>query len=117
MFAHGFARAKAAFNKDKNHFTKTLVLNLRMKPVKCYIWSIALFGAETLVLRKIDQKCLESFQIWRGLDKISWTGRVRNEAIGATEPHKPHHSIKVCIPSEGTHTACNIPVVHKCLRV
>jgi hypothetical protein len=29
--------------------------------VKCYIWSIALYGAETWTLRKVDQKYLESF--------------------------------------------------------
>jgi len=52
MTIHGFARAKAAFNKDKAHFTKKSVLNLRRKPVKCYIWSIDLFGDETLALRK-----------------------------------------------------------------
>jgi hypothetical protein len=38
--------AKAAFNK-KNHFTSTLDLNLGKKLVKCYIWSVALYGAET----------------------------------------------------------------------
>jgi len=36
---------KAAFNK-KNLFTSKLDLNLRYKLVKCYIWSIALCGAE-----------------------------------------------------------------------
>ena len=41
------ARAKAAFNNKKNLFTSTLDLELRKKLVKCYIWSIALCGAET----------------------------------------------------------------------
>jgi hypothetical protein len=31
-------------------------LELRNKPVKCYIWSIALYGAETWKLRAVDQK-------------------------------------------------------------
>jgi hypothetical protein len=35
------ALAKAAFNKKKTLFTSKLDLNLRMKLVKCYIWSIA----------------------------------------------------------------------------
>jgi hypothetical protein len=50
--------AKAAFNKKKNLFTSKLDLNLRKKLVKCYIWSIALYGAETWTLRKVDQKYL-----------------------------------------------------------
>jgi hypothetical protein len=41
---------KAAFNKEKNLFTSRLDLNLRKKPVKCYIWSIALCGAGTWTL-------------------------------------------------------------------
>jgi hypothetical protein len=39
--------AKAAFNKKKNLFTSTLDLELRKKLVKCYVWSIALYGAKT----------------------------------------------------------------------
>jgi hypothetical protein len=30
----------------------------------CYIWSIALYGAETWTLRAVDQKQLESFEMW-----------------------------------------------------
>jgi hypothetical protein len=48
------AMAKTAFNKKKNLFTSKLELNLRKKLVKCYIWSIALYGAETWTLRKVD---------------------------------------------------------------
>ena len=57
------AMAKTAFNK-KNLFTSTLDLNLRKKLVKCYIWSMALYGAETWTLRVADQKYLESFEMW-----------------------------------------------------
>jgi hypothetical protein len=37
---------KATFT-EKRLFTSKLDLNLRQKPVKCYIRSIALYGAET----------------------------------------------------------------------
>jgi putative lipoic acid-binding regulatory protein len=52
------AMAKAAFNKKKNLFSSKLDLYLSKKLVKCYIWSIALYGAETWILRKVDQKYL-----------------------------------------------------------
>ena len=48
--------AKAVFNKKKTLFTSKLDLNLRKKLVKCYIWSMALLGAETWTLRAADQK-------------------------------------------------------------
>jgi hypothetical protein len=60
------AMAKAAFNKKKNLFTSKLDLNLRKKLVKCYIWSIALYGAETWTLRKMNQKYLESLKYGAG---------------------------------------------------
>ena len=55
------AMAKAAFNKKKALFTSKLDLNLRKKLVKCYIWSMALYGAETWTLRAADHKYLEIF--------------------------------------------------------
>jgi len=75
--------ATAAFNKKWSLFTSTLDLELRKKLVKCYIWSIALYGAETLTLRAVAQKHLESFEMWcwRRMEKISWTDHVRNGEV------------------------------------
>ena len=52
--------AKTAFNK-KTFYTRKLDVQLKKKLVKCYTWSIALYGAQTWTLRKVDQKYLESF--------------------------------------------------------
>jgi hypothetical protein len=75
--------AKAAFNKKRALFTSTLVLKLRKKLVKCYIWNVALYGAETWTLRTVDQKHLASSEMWcwRMMEKMSWTDRVRNEEV------------------------------------
>jgi len=75
--------AKAAFNKKRTPFTSTLDLELRKKLVKCYVWSIALHGAETWMLWAVDQKHLESFEMWcwRSMEKINWTDHVRNEYV------------------------------------
>jgi hypothetical protein len=75
--------AKAAFNKKRTLFTSTLDLELRKKLVKCYIWSIALYGDETWTLRAVDQKHLESFEMCccRSMEKINWTDHVRNEEV------------------------------------
>jgi hypothetical protein len=76
--------AKAALNKKRTLFTSTLDLRLRKKLVKCcYVWSMALYGAETWTLRAVDQKQLESLVMWcwRRMEKISWTDHVRNEDV------------------------------------
>jgi hypothetical protein len=51
--------------------------------MKYCIWNIALYGAETLTLRAVDQKHLESFEMWywRRLEKISRTDHVRHEEV------------------------------------
>ena len=51
--------------------------------MKCYVWSMALYGAETWTLRATYQKRLESFETlcWRRMEKISWTDHVRNEEV------------------------------------
>ena len=62
-------------------FISKLNLNLKKKLVKCYIWSIALYGAETWTLRKVDQEYLEIFEMcWRGIE-ISFTDLVKNEVL------------------------------------
>ena len=55
------AMAKAAFNKKRSPFTGTLDFELRKKVAKCYIWGIALYGAETGTLRAVDKN------IWKVL--------------------------------------------------
>jgi hypothetical protein len=48
---------KGAVNKKKKTlFTGKFELNLRKKLVKCYIWSMAFYGAETWTFRAADQK-------------------------------------------------------------
>jgi hypothetical protein len=56
--------AKAAFNKKRALFTSKLDLKLRKKLGKCYMWSIALYGAETWTIRAVDQKHLDRFEMW-----------------------------------------------------
>jgi hypothetical protein len=75
------ATAKAA--STRSLFTSKLDLNLRKKLVKCYIWSVALYGADIWMLWKVDWKYLEGFEVWcwRRMEKISWTNCVRNEEV------------------------------------
>jgi hypothetical protein len=66
---------KAAFNMKRAFFTRKmdLLVELRKKLVKRYILSTSLNGAETWTLRLVDQKHMESFEMWywRRVEKIS----------------------------------------------
>jgi hypothetical protein len=60
-------------------FTSQMDLNLRKKLAEHYIWSRALNGVETWTLQKVDQKQLESSEMWcwRRMEN-SWSNHVRN---------------------------------------
>jgi hypothetical protein len=70
----------AAFNKMKALFTSKLDLNLVKDLETCHVWSIALCGVGNCTPRKVDQKYLESFEMWCGrrMEKIGWTNSVKN---------------------------------------
>jgi len=71
------AMAKAAFNK------KHVGLKIEEETNKTLHWSITLYGVETWTIRAVDQKHLESFEMWcwSRMEKISWTDHVRNEEV------------------------------------
>jgi hypothetical protein len=75
--------AKDAFNKKRTLSASTLDLELMKKLLKCYVWSITFYGAETWTLRAVNQKQMESFEMWcwRRMENISWTDHVRNEYV------------------------------------
>ncbi|KAJ4436680.1 hypothetical protein ANN_16811 [Periplaneta americana] len=51
--------------------------------VKCFVWSVALYGAETWTLRQNEEKRIDAFEmwIWRRMERVKWTDRIRNEAV------------------------------------
>jgi hypothetical protein len=52
------------YSTERILFTSKLHKKLRRKLVKRFIWSTALCGAEKWTLWKVDQKYLESFEMW-----------------------------------------------------
>jgi hypothetical protein len=63
-------------------FTGKLDLNLRKKLIKCYIWSTALYGADTWALQKVDRYTCKILKCGAGEDgEINWTDRVSNEEV------------------------------------
>ena len=56
---------------------------LRKRLVKCFVWSVALYGSETWALRWSEQKRLEAFQkrIWRRMEHVKWTDKIKNAVV------------------------------------
>ena len=63
--------------------TKSLNQTLKKRLAKSLVWSVLLYGSEAWTLKKDDIRRLESFEmwVWRRMEKISWTERVRNEEV------------------------------------
>ena len=64
------AMAKEAFNRKRSIFCGPLEKELRERIVKCFVWSVVLYGAETWTLWRNDQKQLQAFEMWVWTDKI-----------------------------------------------
>ncbi|KAJ4438008.1 hypothetical protein ANN_13947 [Periplaneta americana] len=68
---------------EKSIFCGPLEKELRNRLVKCFVWSVELYGTETWTLRQNEEKRIEAFEmwIWRRMERVKWTDRVKNEAV------------------------------------
>jgi hypothetical protein len=60
-----------------------LEFNVRKKLVKCYIWIIALCGAETWRVLEVERKYVDNFEMWccRNIEVIGCTDSLKNEEV------------------------------------
>ena len=76
--------AEEAFNRKKRSiFCGTLEKELRKRLVKCFVWSVVLYGTETWTLRRNEQKQLEAFEmwVWRRVEPVKWTDKIKNAVV------------------------------------
>nr|CAH7744318.1 unnamed protein product [Callosobruchus chinensis] len=77
-------QARAPFFKLKKFLTnQNLNFKLRYRMVKCYVWSVLLYGAEAWTIKAAAINRIEAFEMWtlRRMLKISWTEHVRNDDV------------------------------------
>ena len=51
--------------------------------MKCFEWSVVLYGAETWTLQQNEQKQLEAFGmwVWRRMERVKWTHKIKNAVV------------------------------------
>ncbi|KAJ4445475.1 hypothetical protein ANN_07283 [Periplaneta americana] len=56
---------------------------MKINANKTKTMSVALYEAETWTLRRSEEKRIEAFEmwIWRRMERVKWTDRIRNEAV------------------------------------
>ena len=49
----------------------------------CFVWSVALYGAETWTLRQNEQNELEAFEMWilRRMERVKWADKIKNAVV------------------------------------
>ena len=77
------AMAKATFEKHNSLLTGCLSLQLKKRLVRCFVWSVLMYGSETWTLKKADRKRIDALEmwIWRRMEKIKWIDKVTNDNI------------------------------------
>ena len=77
------AMTKEACNRKRSIFCGLLEKELRKRPVKCIVWSVASLGAETWTLRRNEQKRRKTFEmwVWRRLERVKWTDKIKSAYV------------------------------------
>ena len=74
---------KQAFNRKRSFFCVPLEKEPRKRLVKCFVQSVASYGAETWHHDGMCKKRLEAFKmwIWRRVQRVKWTDKIRNAVV------------------------------------
>lgn len=73
--------ARSTFIKMKKLFTsRDINIELRMRMLRCYVFSTLMYGVETWTLKKNHIDKIQAFEMWcyRRMWRISWTDRISN---------------------------------------
>jgi len=75
--------AKKIFQDKKKLSIGKMNLESKKRIIKCLVWSVALYAAETWTLTQADRDRIEALEmwIWRRMEKISWVDKVTNEDV------------------------------------
>jgi len=77
-------QAKQVFMDMRNVlYTRSLGLGVRKRLLKCYIWSVLLYGCESWTINKNMEQKLKATEMWfwRKMMRISWTEKLTNEEV------------------------------------
>ena len=69
---------KEDFNKKRSIFCGPLEKELRKRLVKCFVWSVALYGAETWTH---DGMCKNEWKHLRFGNSERWTDKIKNAVV------------------------------------
>lgn len=77
------AQGKCAFMERKGILTGSMKVELKIRMIKCLVWTVATYAAECWTMTGEDRKRIEAFEMWtlRRMLKISWRDKITNQAV------------------------------------
>jgi hypothetical protein len=76
--------AKSTFNDMKKILTSKQITNkLKMRIIKCYIYSTLMYGSETWTMNKQLEDRIDAFEMWvyRRIGRVSWMEKKTNKEV------------------------------------
>ena len=76
--------AKTSFNNMRKVLTNmNLSMKIRLRMLKCFVWSVLLYGCEAWTLNRELRRRVEAAEMWflRRMLRIPWTARMTNERV------------------------------------
>ena len=76
--------AKTSFNNMRKVLTTmNLDMKIRLRVLKCFAWSILLYGCENWTLDKTLKRQIEAVEMWflKRTLRLPWTARITNERV------------------------------------
>ena len=69
--------------EKKGILTGNMNVELKIRMIKCLIWTVATYAAECWTMTGTDRKRIEAFEMWtwRRMLKISWRDKITNKAV------------------------------------
>ena len=76
--------AKSAYRSMENILSsRSIALPVRLRALKCYVWSTLLYGSETWTISAVMEKRLEAAENWflRRMMRVSWTDKMTTKEV------------------------------------
>ena len=77
-------QARITFNNMKNLFKRSeLSPSLRMRMIRCYIFSVLLYGCKSWTLDPSSEERIDAFEmhLYRRMLRLSWIQKITNEEV------------------------------------
>ena len=81
---HRIGMAKRAYRKmERVLASHSIKFATKLRLLKCYVWSVLLYGSESWTIRRAMQERLQVVEMWflRRMLRIPWVDRVTNEEV------------------------------------